>query len=95
MTGLARRRSSGRRSISTVAPTITRIAIPTLPMMSNVVPLCGPADRSDDAGISGNDPASAGTDPLPLGIEPEPPDDGPSSARLRNAPLAASSRDMP
>jgi hypothetical protein len=25
-------------------------------MMSNVVPLCGPAVRRDDVGISGNDP---------------------------------------
>src|ERR1044072_981783 len=102
MPGFARRRSRGRRSISTVAPTITRIATPRLPMMSNVVPLCGPAVRSDDAGIWGNDPPSSGIDPeppvdgmLPKDTDQEPPDDDPPSAVLRSAPGPASSRDMP
>src|ERR1044072_606010 len=102
MPGFARRRSRGRRSISTVAPTITRIATPRLPTMSNVVPLCGPAARSDDAGMSGDDAPSSGTAPdppddgmLPKDADPEPPDDDPSSAVLRSAPGPASSRDMP
>lgn len=87
MTGVARRRSRGRRSIAAVAPTIMRIATPTLPMMSNVVPLCGPAVKSDDAWDS--------SDPLSRGIDPELLDDGPSSAVLLNASLPASSKDMP
>jgi hypothetical protein len=88
MTGLASRRSRGRRSIATVAPTITKIATPTLPMMSNVVPLCGPANNSSDIGSSGIPP-----DPLPMADAAELLGDGPPSAMLFNASWPARSRD--
>ena len=46
MIGPARRRSRSRRSVATFAPTSTVIATPRLPMMSKVVPGCGPAVNS-------------------------------------------------
>ena len=81
MTGFARRRSHGRRSSATVAHTITVIATPMLPMMSNVVPLCGPASNSE-AGPEGPEDAL-------------PEDADPSSAVLLKASLPASSMDVP
>ena len=89
MTGAARRRSRGRRSIATIAHTSTVIATPTLPMMSNVVPLCGPASNSSETVPWGP------KDPLSKDIDPEPEDDGPDAAALFTASAPANSMDVP
>jgi hypothetical protein len=64
MIGVASRRSHNRRSIATVRHRSTVIAIPMLPMRSNVEPVCGSA--------ASNPHVSGPPSPPPTGMSKDP-----------------------
>jgi hypothetical protein len=72
MTGAASLRSTGSRSRATVRDSSTVIAMPRLPMRSNVDPVCGSAASSPQA--------SGPHSPLPTGMS-KAPADAPASFR--------------